>query len=492
MKILLHSLNYAPEELGCGKYSGEMIRELAAAGHRCVVVTTPPYYPQWRVWEGYRSKWYSRQFDQVDRYETAPGQAPSSHAIEVVRCPLWAPQKVSGLRRILHLASFGLSSVPAVLWKAVRFRPDVVMTVEPTAFCMPTTWLAARLTGAKAWLHVQDFEVDAAFDLGILKSKTLRRAVLAAEALLMKRFDRVSTISPNMLKRLRQKGVSERRSLLFPNWVDCDEMKPLWEAAPAPADGDDESGEGVAVANCQSSRRRFGIPEDAFVALYAGSIGDKQGLEILAEAARLLRDQLGRPIRIVVCGDGSGHARLLELSKGQGVSKQLGVLQMLPVQPFESFNELMNCADVHLLPQKAGAADLVMPSKLTGMLATGRPVVACAAEGTQIASVVRDCGIVVPPGEAAPFADAISALAADPARCRRLGAAARQYALQNLNRQGILERFQRELEALVAQAPRETVVAPDNSVATIPSIQPPHFGAAEAAATAGRESNHSR
>lgn len=490
MKILLHSLNYAPEELGCGKYSGEMIRDLAASGHRCVVVTTPPYYPQWRVWKGYRSTWYSRQIDNVASRETTPGQADATQPgqadatqrVEVVRCPLWAPKKVSGLRRILHLASFGLSSVPAVLWKALRLRPDVIMTVEPTAFCMPTTWLAARLTGAKAWLHVQDFEVDAAFDLGILKSKRLRRAVLAAEALLMKRFDRVSTISPNMLKKLRQKGVSEERSLLFPNWVDCDEMKPLWEPAVVHSAGEGDAGRKVGATICRSSRRRFGIPEEAFVALYAGSIGDKQGLEILAEAARLLRDQPGGPIHIVVCGAGSGHARLLELSQG------LSNLQMLPVQPVESFNELMNCADVHLLPQKAGAADLVMPSKLTGMFATGRPVVASAARDTQIASVVGGCGIVVPPGEAPPFADAIRALAADPTSCRRLGAAARQYALQHMSREVILERFQRELAALIAVSSSEAAAAADGSVVKASPIQPPHFGAAEAATLAGRES----
>ncbi len=477
MKILLHSLNFAPEELGCGKYSGEMIRDLAAAGHHCVVVTAPPYYPQWRVWEGYRSAWYSRQSDPA-----VAGDSPSASAVEVVRCPLWAPKKVSGLRRILHLASFGLSSVPAVLWQALRLRPDVIMTVEPTAFCMPTTWLAARLTGAKAWLHVQDFEVDAAFDLGILKSQALRKAVLGAEALLMKRFDRVSTISPKMLTKLRQRGVAEGRLSLFPNWVDCDQMKPLWEPAIGRAGTDRDSSPEVGAAQCRSNRRRFGIPEDAFVALYAGSIGDKQGLEILAEAARLLRDQPGRPIRIVVCGAGSGHARLLELSQG------LSNLQMLPVQPVESFNELMNCADVHLLPQKAGAADLVMPSKLTGMLATGRPVVASAARDTQIASVVSGCGIVVPPGEATPFVDAIRALAADPTRCRRLGAAARQHALQHMSRHVILKRFQRELAALIAVSSSEAAAAADGSVVKAPPIQPPHFGAAEAATLAGRES----
>jgi colanic acid biosynthesis glycosyl transferase WcaI len=152
----------------------------------------------------------------------------------------------------------------------------------------------------------------------------------------------------------------------------------------------------------------------------------------------------------------------------------------------------MNCADVHLLPQKAGAADLVMPSKLTGMLATGRPVVASAKRVTQIASVVSECGIVVPPGDAASFADAVSALAADPARCRRLGAAARQHALQHMSRHLIMERFQHELGALISKETSETFGASDSPVAKVPMNHSPHFGAAETAATTGRESIHTR
>ena len=195
MKILLHGLNYAPEEIGIGKYSGEMVRELAEQGHEVVVVTTPPYYPQWKILDGYRGSLYSREVT-----ESVDGGG----RVEVIRCPLWVPGKVTGLKRIVHLASFGLSSIPVVLWKAFWFRPDVVMTVEPAAFCMPTTWLAARLCGAKAWLHVQDFEVDAAFELGILKQPLLKKIVLAVEAFLMRRFDRVSSISPNMLLKLVQ------------------------------------------------------------------------------------------------------------------------------------------------------------------------------------------------------------------------------------------------------------------------------------------------
>ena len=118
---------------------------------------------------------------------------------------------------------------------------------------------------------------------------------------------------------------------------------------------------------------------------------------------------------------------------------------MLPVQPIEVFNDLMNCADIHLLPQRADAADLVMPSKLTGMLATGRPIVACAGRNTQIAKVVSHRGIVVPPGQAERFFQAILLLAEDSDLRKRLGDQAREYAVKYLGKRAILEQFVRDL-----------------------------------------------
>ncbi|MCS7465780.1 glycosyltransferase WbuB [Stieleria sp. ICT_E10.1] len=413
MKILLHGLNYSPEEIGIGKYSGEMVQELAQGGHDVVVVTTPPYYPHWKIFDGFRGSVYSREVTESDA---------GRGRVEVIRCPLWVPQTITGISRVIHLASFGLSSIPALLWTAIRFQPDVVMTVEPAAFCMPTTWMAARVCGAKAWLHVQDFEIDAAFELGILKQPRLKRLVLAVEAFLMRRFDRVSSISPNMLMKLIHKGVAEERVVSFPNWVDCEVMRPI-DASP-------------------ELRAKFGIPADRCVALYAGNIGAKQGLEIVIDAARNCLDR--SELHFVICGRGAAHEKLVDSARG------LSNVQFLPLQPMECFNDLMNCADIHLLPQRADAADLVMPSKLTGMLATGRPIVACASKATQIADVVEGHGIVVPPADAAAFEDAMVRLAGDTLLREFMGAAARTYAVERLGRRSILAQFLSDLNELCA------------------------------------------
>ena len=407
MKILLYGINFSPEVVGIGKYTGEMATWLAAQGHEVRVITAPPYYPAWRVAPGFSAARYSRS--RVD-------------GATVFRTPLWVPAQVSGAKRLLHLLSFALFSFPALLaqW---RWRPDVVWVVAPALTCAPGACLFARMRGAKAWLHIQDFEVDAAFDLGILKGALLRRVVRRAEQWLLRLFDRVSTISSRMLDRLAVKGVDSARVVSFPNWVDIAAVRPLIEPSVYCAE--------------------LGLAEGAVVALYSGNMGNKQGLEVLGECARLLL--ANERIVFVFCGDGPGKAALA------AQCAHLPNVRLLPLQPMVRLNELLGLADIHLLPQRADAADLVMPSKLTGMLASGRPVIAAALPETELARVVDGCGLVVPPENAAALAEAVGVLAADAPRRAALGAQGRAFAENSLDRDAVLTRFEAELRHLVAE-----------------------------------------
>ena len=371
---------------------------LAARGHDVRVVTAPPYYPAWAVSPGF-----------ANAYGTAPMPGVQGvRGVQVHRCPLWVPPQPGG---------------------------------------------------AKAWLHVQDFEVDAAFDLGLLKGQRIRNAVAAAERWLMRRFDVVSTISERMHQRLLAKGVDAAKAKMAVNWVDMTQFgKP--------------SADGVAAY-----RQELNIPAGAAVALYSGNMGGKQGLAVLAEAAKLSAKMAVQPIDsagaahnnvanategfseakrsaqvkgggqrpgdteqnaaparglipnpvspevfYVFCGNGAGRADLLARCTG------LTNVRFIDLQPAERLPDLLATADIHLLPQRADAADLVMPSKLT---------------------VVQSCGLVVPPEDPAALAQAIHTLAANPALSERLGAAGFVYAQAHLDREAVLERFEADVKELL-------------------------------------------
>jgi len=424
MRILIHGINFAPELTGVGKYSGEMAEWLCASGHEVRVVTAFPYYPEWQIRHGYAGWHYQRESRlslplSQSRQRAGESGLQGTH-VDVFHCPLWVPQRPSGLNRLLHLASFALSSFPVMLGQ-IFWRPDVVFVVEPPLFCAPQAWLCGRLAGAKLWLHIQDFEVDAAFELGLLPS-LFRSTVGKLERWIMRRFDRVSTISKCMCDRLSDKGVAVDKQMFFPNWVDTQLIFPLGYLSP--------------------TRQELGIAPGAITLLYSGNMGEKQGLEIVIECARLLAGQ--KEIVFVLCGDGAAYLRLRKMSEG------LQNILWLPLQPFNRLNDLLNLADIHLLPQRGDAADLVMPSKLTGILASGRPVVATAVPGTQVAGIAEKCGIVTPPGNAQEFANAIMELAASREKRAQFGNAAREYAVRNFGKDEVLGQFERDLVNCVA------------------------------------------
>jgi colanic acid biosynthesis glycosyl transferase WcaI len=405
MKILLYGLNYAPELSGIGKYTAEMAQMLAECGHEVRVVCAPPYYPEWKVGAGYSMWRYRRDV---------------LRGVPIWRAPLWVPARQSGIRRMIHLASFAVSSLP-LLARQIVWRPDAVMLIAPTLLCAPGAIALARCTGAKAWLHIQDYEVDAAFDLGLLKGARAARAAFWFERTILRRFDVVSSISDRMVERAISKGVDAKQTAYLPNWVDTRDIFPLGRPS--------------------EYRETLGIPPNHTVVLYSGNMGAKQGIETLAAAAAALAAR--NDISFVFCGAGAAREDLVARCKG------LSNCRFLPLQPAASLNELLNVADIHVLPQRSDAADLVMPSKLTGMLASGRAVIAMARPGTALHEAVVNNGVVIPPEDVGALVEAIVTLAADHPWRTALGAAAQRYAEAKLSPLSTLVALDARLASLV-------------------------------------------
>jgi putative colanic acid biosynthesis glycosyltransferase WcaI len=409
MRILVHSIFYRPELTGVAKYTAEMCEWLVARGHEAEVVCPPPYYPQWSVAAPYRQWRYQR--------ETLNG-------VRITRCPLWLPRTPGGLKRILYSISFMLSSWFAIAVRAFR-RPDVVFVLEPSFLNVIPCLLLARVTGATSWLHIQDFEIDIAFDLGQLRQPWLRSTLQRFESWMMRRFDVVSTISQPMAAKARAKGVTGSQFVFFPDWVDTNVIFPM---------------------NCPGSlRSELGIASDQVVALFSGTLGTKQGIETIIAAAKRLHESTDSQIAFVICGEGPAASRL------RSQAAELPNVRFIPLQPASRLNDLLNSADIHLLPQVPEVADSVLPSKVLGMLASGRPIIATVGAQSEIARLVGKSGLFVAPGDSSALCDAIRELAADAGRRSRMGAEARRIAVGSLHSEVILRDFETELTARVAR-----------------------------------------
>lgn len=398
MKILIYSQNYAPEEVGIGKYNTEMAEFMVEKGVEVCVVCPPPYYPQRRVRQGWSAYRYSE--------ETIGG-------VTVHRCPMHVFSGTSGAKRILIQASFAISSLPVLLGQLLKHRPDIVFVTEPPITCAPAAAVFGRLFRTKTWLHIQDFEIDAAVSLGLLKGRALTPVIGFCERLLMNAFHHVSTISPAMLRKAEQKGVQQGKITFFPNWVDLNFITP----------GEKDA------ATAQS----LGIPTDRPIAFYSGTMGKKHGLETVTTAARTLHDE-GSEVFFVLCGQGAARREVEELTQG------LDNVLFLDLQPLDIYKKLLNIADIHLLPQRPDVEELVLPSKLTAILSCGGAFVTTAQPGSDLAHVAETVGAAnVPPGDEEAFAEAVRSLAADAEKRGEIGRKARAYAEEHLSKDRILE-----------------------------------------------------
>ncbi|ECS5007451.1 colanic acid biosynthesis glycosyltransferase WcaI [Salmonella enterica subsp. enterica serovar Brandenburg] len=401
MKILVYGINYSPELTGIGKYTGEMVAWMAREGHEVRVITAPPYYPQWKVGERY-SAW---------RYRREEGEAT------VWRCPLYVPKQPSTLKRLLHLGSFALSSFFPLMAQR-RWKPDRIIGVVPTLFCTPGMRLLATLSGARTVLHIQDYEVDAMLGLGMAgkgKRGSVARLATAFERSALRNVDNVSTISRSMMNKAREKGVAAEKILFFPNWSEVARFQDVNDA------------------DVTALRQQLGLPEGKKIVLYSGNIGEKQGLEKVIDAAERLRD---RPLIFAIVGQGGGKARLENMAR----ERSLPNIKFLPLQPYDVLPALLKMGDCHLVVQKRGAADAVLPSKLTNILAVGGNAVITAEPHTELGQLsARYPGIAVcvEPESTDALVNGISQALAMP----KNNTTAREYAERTLNKENVLRQF---------------------------------------------------
>ena len=404
MRFLLYSYNFSPEKTGIGKYNGELAEWLVGQGHRVDVITTNPYYPEWRVHDPYRNrKWRTERRGNLTVY----------------RCPMYVPSEMSGKKRLLSDLSFLFFSF--FLWLRVFFkrRYDVVIGVCPSLFVGFYPALYKAIRGGTFVYHIQDMQLDAAIQLGLIKNDLLIRLLSWAERQFFRRATFVSSISTGMRANILSKGVSQEKYLMLENWVDTDFIVPLPRT------------ETVKL------RRELGLFPTDRVILYSGNMGEKQGLEIIIEAAEKLVEH--SDWKFVLCGDGARKEQIVALAEG------LPNAMFIDLLAYARLPELLSLGEVHLVPQKRAAADLVLPSKIGGILAAGGLAIVAAEEKTSLYDLIKshDLGILVEPEDVQQLVQAIELALSQNNDGLKLRT--RQYAQDHLNIDSILTGFVQNL-----------------------------------------------
>ncbi|WP_148219243.1 glycosyltransferase family 4 protein [Azospirillum sp. B510] len=295
-----------------------------------------------------------------------------------------------------------LASLCRLTSRALRLpRHDLVVTMtDPPMLALAGPMLAARHRAAS--LHwCQDLYPDLLPVLGVRMPATLRWAAGLGMARTLRRHDGVVAIGRCMRERLLSAGVAEDRVTVLPNWPDP-AIRPLEKGG-------------------NSLRLSLGLEAEGrrFLVVYSGTLGLAHPMEGVLEAASRLQDR-DPSVLFLLVGEGRGFAAVERAAHRRGLRN----LRRLPWQPAGRLAECLSAADLHLVTMDPAAAGLLVPSKLAGVQAAGRPCLFLGPRGSEAAARVDGCGQVIDPFDGAAIADAVRAYATDPLRCAVEGARA--------------------------------------------------------------------
>lgn len=316
--------------------------------------------------------------------------------------------------RAVNFVTFVLA---AAIRSTVCRRQDVVV-VETDPFLLALVGVVLRLRHrASLVVYLQDIHPDVGIAVGRLRETALTRVLRRLLAAAYRSADRVIVLSEDMRQTLRGWRIPDAKIIRVPNWVDADAVRP--------------------AAGPNRFRGRAGIPAEAFVVMYSGNLGMTQRLDVVLDAAERLRDH--PEILFAFVGGGAAEAGL----KAEALRRSLSNVRFFPYQPKAELGDSLSAADLHVISIDPAALPYLMPSKLYGILAAGRPVIATVPTGTELADeIVRHgVGFVVPPGDAEAFAAAVASASKDRDGLREYGTRARRLAEREYHRPVVTARF---------------------------------------------------
>jgi colanic acid biosynthesis glycosyl transferase WcaI len=401
MKILILGINYLPESTGIAPYTADLAEHLVKAGHKVKIVTGFPWYPQWRIWDGYQGKLFQKEL---------------INEVEVFRTFLYIPKNPRrALARILFDTWFAISALVAGLRVG---KYDLVVAVSPPLQIGLTAWILAKLRRVPFFLQIKDLVPDAALATGQLNEKSIAvRIARKLEQFVYNRAGGIGVICNGFQRNLQKKGVVTSKIELLPDYIDLKFIQP--------------------VEKFNSFRHKHNIEPDKFLVLYSGSVALKQGLHTLIETASKLVQE--KNIVFYLIGEGPYLEELKQLAGQHSLTN----MHFLPLQPREGLAEQLGAADVLLITQRKTVTDIVFPGKLLYYMGAARPILAAVNAQSETGTFIEDnsIGLTVPPEDASALAEAILQLYQDKLKTRELGDNGRKLVEQRFDREIVLEQF---------------------------------------------------
>jgi glycosyltransferase involved in cell wall biosynthesis len=406
MRILFLSHYFPPEVNAPATRTFEHCREWVRAGHEVHVVTCVPSHPRGEPFAGFRRAWYVRELQQ---------------GIHVHRVWTYLAPNRGVFRRTLNYLSF----VPTAVLRALRLgRFDVIVATSPQFFCSVAGAVAGALSRTPWVFELRDLWPESVAAVGAVRTRVAVKLLERLELALYRRSSLVVCLTHAFAENLTQRGIPAAKLALIPNGVLVGDFAP---------------------AEQRAARQRLGLPGEAVIASYVGTVGMAHGIDTMLDAARSLsRD--APDVRLVVVGDGAELDAVRTRAGREGLNVEF-TGQVARARAID----YLAASDVSIvLLRRSPLFRMVLPSKLFEAMAAGKPVV-LGVEG-EAASLLQaaGAGIAVEPQNPDALASALATLARDASLRQRLGERGRAYVRSEFDRRVLAGRYLTLLERIAA------------------------------------------
>lgn len=379
MKILFFTDNFPPESNAPAIRTLEHTREWVKAGHEVTVITCVPNFPLGKVYEGYSNSFYQRE---------------NVEGVSVVRVWSYITANEGSVKRILDYVSFMVSSIIAAIFLP---RPDVVIGTSPQFFSAMAAWVTAKIKRRPFVFELRDLWPESILAVGAMKKIWLMSQLERLASFLYRQADLMVPVTSAFAKVLENEGVPSDRIVVVTNGI--------------------EPGSYIPATSPAATRERWGIPGDAFVAGYIGTLGMAHGVSTVLEAAEQARDD--STLHFVIMGSGADKAEI----RTKAESSELHNLTIIDGQPRRDALDVLNSLDVSLvLLRNSPLFDTVIPSKIFEAMELGKPILlGVRGESRGIVVEQTQSGLELTPEDSAELVEKVRQLQSDPVLCKQLG-----------------------------------------------------------------------
>ncbi len=422
MRIILLNQAFYPDHAATAQHAHDLAKYLVAQGHEVAVVASRSIY--------------GSKGAALPKRETVDG-------IEVHRVGKSIFGKASIIARLIDFALFYMLALSKVV--TIK-KPDVIVPFSTPPFIALVGWMLKAEKRCKSVYWVMDLYPDVPIAFGLMKANGLGAHLLErVHMFCFNHSDRSVVLGRCMRDRLIEKGVPPEKISLIPPWADIDELEPL------PRDEN-------------PLRKAWGL-ENKLVVMYSGNLGLAHDIDTLRGAMEQLKTR--DDIRFVFVGGGKLMTQLQAYCEEHSLTHAI----FKPYQPREAIRTSLSVADLHLISQAEKMTGLLVPSKLYGIMASGRASVFVGREEAEVARVLNETGAgrAVAVGDVGGLADTIASLADDPEACRRMGEAAREAMAKTYDRRHACAAWERLLTECVSGKKHD--LADENHQDADPSTQ---------------------